>query len=121
MGQLISASEIRAAALALPEAEEHSDFDKPSFRVRNKIFAVIQPDGVSLLVKAERDDIVTLTGSEPDIFSTPKGFGHLNYMLVRLDRIGKPELQRLLVQAWRCVAPKPLAAQLDADAAGGTA
>lgn len=109
----ISADAIRAAALALPEAEEQEHFDKPSFRVRGKIFAVIQPDGVSLLVKAERPDIVTLTGSEPDIFSTPTGFGHLNYMLVRLDRIGPDELRRLLVQAWRCVAPKRLAAQFE--------
>lgn len=113
---MITADAVRAAALALPEAVEQAHFDKPSFRIRNKIFAVLQPDGVSLLVKAERADIVALTGSEPDIFSTPPGFGHLSYMLVRLDRIGRDELERLLVQAWRCVAPKRLAAAYDADA-----
>lgn len=115
---MITEADVRSLALALPEAEEHGHFDKPSFRVRNKIFAVIQPDGVSLLVKATRENIVALTGSEPNVYSTPPNFAHLNYMLVRLDRIEPTELSHLLEHAWRCVAPKRLAAQYEARRTG---
>ena len=34
-------NDVRKLALALPEAEEQAHFDKPSFRVRGKIFATL--------------------------------------------------------------------------------
>ncbi|KRF20055.1 hypothetical protein ASG93_31665 [Paenibacillus sp. Soil787] len=43
---MVTADEIRSIALSLPETEEHDHWEKPSFRVRSKIYAVIQPDGV---------------------------------------------------------------------------
>lgn len=37
---MVTADEVRSLALSLPGAEEHEHWGKPSFRVRNKIFAV---------------------------------------------------------------------------------
>lgn len=39
---MITIEEARTAALQLPESEEKSHFEKPDFRVKKKIFAVLQ-------------------------------------------------------------------------------
>ncbi len=105
---MVTNDELRQLALELPEAEEHPHWDKPSYRVRGKIFAVEQPDGATALLKMsleEREAQVTLA---PDIFSVPEKYATLAYVFVRLDRIDRDELRSLLAAAWREVAPKTL-------------
>lgn len=115
-GIVVTADEARQVALSMPEAEEHDHWGKPSFRVRNKIFAVIQEDGVSLVVKCTRDDRAAYTTLDPDVYSVPTSFSNLNYMVVRMDLIPWEELQGIIIQAWRCVSPKRLIAAYDAAA-----
>jgi hypothetical protein len=112
---MVTAEQARTISLSLPEAEEHDHWGKPSFRVRNKIFAVIQEDGVSLVVKTTRDDRTAYTTMDPDVYSVPTSFSNLNYMIVRLDLISSAEFRDVLVQAWRCVSPKRLIAAYDAE------
>jgi len=93
-------------ALALPETEEAEHWEKPSFRVRNKIFAVIQPDGVSLVVKTTKDDRYAYTTMAPDIYRLPDSFTNLAFMVVCMERIDPVECRDLLLQAWSLVSPK---------------
>jgi hypothetical protein len=51
---MVTTDEVRSLALSLPEAVEHDHWGKPSFRVQNKIFVVLQPDGVSLVIKTTK-------------------------------------------------------------------
>ncbi|MCC3372457.1 MmcQ/YjbR family DNA-binding protein [Cohnella sp. REN36] len=46
----------RRWSLSLPETEEAEHWGKASFRVRNKIYAVIQPDQRSVVIKTSRED-----------------------------------------------------------------
>jgi predicted DNA-binding protein (MmcQ/YjbR family) len=48
---MISLATARQLALSLPEAEEKSHFEKPDFRVKNKVFAVLHEDKPSMVVK----------------------------------------------------------------------
>ncbi|MFB9278116.1 MmcQ/YjbR family DNA-binding protein [Cohnella cellulosilytica] len=115
---MVTTDELRRLALELPEAEEQMHWDKPSYRVRGKIFAVEQPDGVTALLKMsleEREAQVTLA---PDIFGIPEKYATLAYVFVRLDRIERDELRSLLVGAWKQVAPKSLLKRLPDDIPG---
>ncbi len=112
---MVTTDELRRLALELPDAEEHPHWDKPSYRVRGKIFAVEQPDGVTALLKMsleEREAQVTLA---PDVFSVPEKYARLAYVYVRLDRVDREELRALLAGAWKQVAPKSLLKRLAGD------
>lgn len=105
--------EVKSIALSLPDAELREHWGKPSFRVRDKIFAVIQPDGVSLVLKTTKDDRHAFTTMAPDVFAMPDSFANLAYMVVRLDRVDPAECRELIIQAWRLVSPKRTVAAFD--------
>lgn len=105
---MVTTDELRRLALELPEAEEHAHWDKPSYRVRGKIFAVEQPDGVTALLKMSLEEREISVSAAPDVFKVPEKYAKLAYVFVRLDRIERDELRALLAGAWMQVAPKSL-------------
>ncbi|QYR23300.1 MmcQ/YjbR family DNA-binding protein [Paenibacillus sp. sptzw28] len=105
---MVNTDVIRSLALALPKTEEREHWGKPSFRVQSKIFAVVQPDGVSLLIKTTKEEQIAYTTMAPDIFRLPDGFANMNFVVLRMDRIDPAELHDLLIMAWKLAAPKQL-------------
>jgi predicted DNA-binding protein (MmcQ/YjbR family) len=107
-------SDIRALALSLPEAQEHPHFERPSFRVRGKIFATLQSvgqDGVEkvvlklpVLVKESLQQ--TDSSAIVPLGNWDKG-GWTQLDIGRMDGEKLTDLVRL---AWRQVAPKKLIA-----------
>jgi hypothetical protein len=107
----------RTLALSLPEANEEPHFDRPSFRVRKKIFATLwEPQGKCMvkLTPEQQDDYVE---AHPDTVEPVRGiWGAMGATLVNLTgkAAAKPTLLReLLTLAWRNAAPKRIAAQLE--------
>jgi hypothetical protein len=95
----ITIDEVRNLALSLPETKEENHWGKPSFRVRGKIYAVIQEDQTSLVAKTTKDQRLANTTMAPDIYSVPDRFQNLNYMKVRIDRIPINEFRSVLIHA----------------------
>ena len=103
---------LRAICLALPEAEERETWGDPTFRVRDKIFAMEKRgDGrTSLWCKAPPGSQMVLVGADPERFFVPPYVGPKGWVGVRLDR--KPdwdEVARIVTRSYRLVAPKRLA------------
>jgi hypothetical protein len=110
---------VRALALALPETTEHRHHGRPSFRVRNRIFAVVRDDG-RLTLKLDVAAEEALIGSDPATFERlPGGWAGKGWVWARLDRIEPAELRELLEEAWLGVAPKRVSRAY--PAASGTA
>ena len=107
----MDAADLRRLALALPEAEEHDHFGRPSFRVRGKIFVTLPEPGRANL-KLPREEHEALVASDPETFGTIT-WGQLIRTSVLLERVGAGELAELVEEAWRGVAPKRLVAALD--------
>jgi hypothetical protein len=107
---LIEAEEVRRAALALPEAIEVETWGQPTFRVRDKIFAVLSPDGDVAGVKATLEAQAALIGSDPATFSPSHYTGRYGWTTVQLARVDPAEMLELVVEAWRQTAPRKLAA-----------
>jgi hypothetical protein len=107
--------DLRALALALPEAEEHDHFGRPSFRVRGKIFATLLVDERRTNLKLPREEHEALVASDPETFGTVT-WGPQIRTSVRLDRVDPAELAELVEEAWRTVAPKRVVAAFDATA-----
>ena len=105
--------DFRAIALALPEAEERETWGQATFRVREKMFAIMATDGSSASIKATREAQAALVGSEPATFSVPRYVGRHGWVGVALATVDPQELRELVTDAWLMTAPKRLARELD--------
>jgi hypothetical protein len=105
----VSIEAFRAFALSLPEAIEAPHFDRPSFRVRNRIFATLRPGEGRAVLKLSRLEQEALVATDPETFAlTP--WGHQGWTSVDLARVDAAELRELVIEAWAGVAPKRVVA-----------
>jgi predicted DNA-binding protein (MmcQ/YjbR family) len=108
--------EVRRLCLALPEADEQEAWGDPTFRVRNKIFAMHKVgDGrQSIWCKAGLGAQQALTDANSELFFVPPYVGHHGWIGIRLDH-ETPWLQvaALLRDAYRLTAPKTLLRSLE--------
>jgi len=103
---------LREICLALPEATEKEAWGDPTFRVRDKIFAMEKRgDGrVSVWLKAPEGSQAILVGGDPERYFFPPYVGHKGWVGVRLDsRPDWEQVAALVERGYRLVAPKRLA------------
>lgn len=108
-----SGEDFRSIALSLPEAEERETWGHPTFRVRERIFAILATDGGSVSLKATKEAQAALIGSDPEIFSMPAYVGVHGWVGVDLRRVDGEELRELVTEAWLMTAPKRLTRDFD--------
>lgn len=110
----MTADDIRALALSLPQAEEHPHFERASFRVRGKIFATLPPDGERVVLKLLPEIKESLIQSDPEaIIPLPGAWGRGGWTQIVISRMEAAKLADLVRLAWRQVAPKSLARSMD--------
>jgi predicted DNA-binding protein (MmcQ/YjbR family) len=107
---------LREICLALPEAEERETWEIPTYRIRNKIFAmqsaVEERDAV--WCKAQEGSQELLVQADPERFFVPPYLGHKGWVGMWLDRrVDWTEVAELVRRSYRLIAPKKLAAGLD--------
>ena len=112
---------LRKLCLALPEAHEVEAWGAPTFRVRNKLFAMYAAAGThhgagraAVWCKATRVNQSLMISAAPARFFVPPYVGPSGWVGIWLDE--KPdwaEVASLLADGYRLVAPKRLAALLD--------
>lgn len=114
IGAVTTPSQLRKAALALPEAEEGTRSGTVAFSVRGRVFAAVTGDGRVLLrlPDAEAGAAVSAhpTGERWVRAGTPVGFG------VPLADVNGQDLNALVRRAWLSRAPRRLAASAEAAA-----
>lgn len=116
-GPRLPLAQLRAICLAFPEAIENTfgGHDTPTFRVRDKIFAMHTDDGgrPALWCKAPPGAQAILVGSDPDRFFRPPYVGPKGWVGVRLDAgVDWPLVHDLIADSYRMTAPKRLIAQI---------
>ncbi len=106
---------LRVICLALPEATERETFGGPTFRVRDKIFAMPRSDAgrLSVWLKAPPGAQEILIGAAPERFFRPPYVGPKGWIGLRLDReVDWSEAEALVRRSYSLVAPKRLAATI---------
>jgi predicted DNA-binding protein (MmcQ/YjbR family) len=111
-------NQLRAICLALPEATEREAWGDPTFRVRDKIFAMEKRgDGrVSVWLKAPDGFQHMIVGADPETYFVPPYVGHKGWIGIRLD--GRPDwrqVAQMIERSYRLVAPKRLVPRLGVD------
>jgi hypothetical protein len=127
---MASWEDVAAVALALPEVAEEPSYGERAWKVRKKTFAWerplrkgeiealggFEPEGAApsgeiLAVRvADEEAKQALVSSEPEIYFTTSHFDGYPAVLIRLERIGRVELEELVIEAWLAKAPKRVAA-----------
>jgi hypothetical protein len=120
--------DVRRIALGLPETSEAEDHFAFSVRNRGKqkgfVWAwnervhpkkprVPRSDVVAIRVVDQLDKEALLASDEEKFFTEPH-YNGFPAVLVRLRLIDADELEQMIVDAWRCQAPRQLAQAFDA-------
>ena len=109
---------VRRLCLALPEAHEVEAWGEPTFRVRNKMFAMYADPAshhgkgrASVWCKAAPGNQALMVAAAPERFFVPPYVGPSGWVGIRLGRgTDWKELGELLTDGYRLAAPRRLAA-----------
>jgi hypothetical protein len=106
---------LREVCASLPEVVEKEAWGEPTFRVRDKMFAMFATDhhhdgNIAVWCKAPLGMQEILVESDPERFFKPPYVGPKGWIGIRLHgRVDWREVRALLAAAWRMTAPRKLA------------
>jgi hypothetical protein len=114
---MITVEDVRAFAMTLPRTTEALVHDRVKFRVGRIVYIAFSRDETVMGFAFPKDEREAIVRSEPDKFLMP-GTSDLRYrwLEVRTDAIDETEMRELVLDAWRMVVPKRVAAAHDAEA-----
>lgn len=108
---MVTADDVRRLALSLPRTEEALVRDSTKFRIGRIVYLAISPDETSMGFAFPKEERAALVAAEPAKFHLPVHSDlRYNWVRVWLAAIDEAELRELVVEAWRMVVPKRLAA-----------
>ena len=96
---------VKRLAKKLPEVEESTWFNTPSFEVRKRSFVRLREKDV-IVVLVDEDEKEAVLRAEPDVFFTTPHYDGYPTVLVNLKAVGVRELRELITESWRNKAPK---------------
>ena len=110
---------LRKICLALPDAHEVEAWGEPTFRVRNKLFAMYASAGnhhgagrAAVWCKTSRTNQSIMVEAEPERFFVPPYVGPSGWVGVWLKGVAWDDLAELLRDSYLLVAPKRMGALL---------
>ena len=113
---MVTADDIRAVALSLPRTEEALVRDQVKFRVGRIVYVALSRDERSMGFGFPNDERAALVAAQPERFFMPiRSDLRYNWVRVWLDAIDLTEMRELVVDAWRMVVPKRVAAEYLGD------
>ncbi len=116
---MVTADEVRRVALSLPRTEERIIGDHLKFRVGRIVYVSISPDERSMGFGFPKEERAALIAAEPEKFQMPaRSDERYNWVRVTLAAIDEAEMRELVVEAWRMVVPKRVAAAYDGSGPG---
>ena len=108
----MNANDFRKRALALPEAVEQEHHGHPDFRVKNKVFATLGPEGDWAMVKLRPDEQASYVKLEPTVYEPIQGaWGRRGCTRIELKAAKVRSVGEALLAAWCNTAPKKLVAE----------
>jgi hypothetical protein len=112
---VVTVEEVRAFARALPRTTEVLIHDRVKFRVGRIVYVAFSRDETEMGFAFPKEERELLVESEPGKFLMPTG-GDLrwNWVVARVGALDADEMRELVLDAWRMVVPKRVAAAMDA-------
>ncbi len=107
---------VRAVASSLPRSYEALVRDRVKFRVGRIVYLAFSRDETQMGFAFPKEEREALVASEPDKFLMPTPADmRYHWVEVRLDAIDDVEMREIVIDAWRMVVPKRVAADYLGD------
>jgi hypothetical protein len=108
----VTIDDVRKLASTLPRTQEALVRDRVKFRVGQIVYLDFSRDETLMGFAYPKEEREALVGSEPDKFLMPRRSDlRYNWAVVRLAAIDQEEMRELVLDAWRMVVPKRVAAE----------
>jgi hypothetical protein len=109
----VTIEDVRGWAMALPRTEEHLIRDYVKFRVGRIVYAAVSPDETILGFGFPKEERAALIAAEPDRFLLERpSDARYNWIDARMAALSRSEAREFIIDAWRMVVPKRVAAQV---------
>ncbi len=106
---------VRRIALSLPRTEEALVRDRVKFRVGRIVYLAFSRDETVMGFAFPKEEREALVSSRPSTFLMPAPSDlRYNWVDARLSEMDDVEMEEIVVDAWRMVVPKRVAAAYDA-------
>jgi hypothetical protein len=117
---VITVEDVRAFAQRLPRTTEVLVHDRVKFRVGAIVYVASSRDETEMGFGYPREGRDALVASDPEKFMLPRRASDLrfNWAEVRMNALDLDEMRELVLDAWRMVVPKRVAAAYEAEAEG---
>jgi hypothetical protein len=108
---VVTIDDVRRFAMTLPRTTEGLVGGRVKFRVGRIVYVSFSRDGTVMGFAFPKEERDWLIGGTPDKFMQPdRSDLRYNWVLVRLSAINQTEMRELVIDAWRMVVPKSVAA-----------
>jgi hypothetical protein len=108
----VTIDDVRKLASTLPRTQEALVRDRVKFRVGQIVYLAFSRDESLMGFAYPKEEREALVGSEPDKFLMPRRSDlRYNWAVARLAAIDEEEMRELVLDAWRMVVPKRVAAE----------
>ncbi|MEA2459890.1 MAG: hypothetical protein QOH90_67 [Actinomycetota bacterium] len=109
---MVTIEEIRALAATLPRSYEVLVRDRVKFRVGRLVYLAFSRDETMMGFAFPKEEREALIAADPEKFLMPKiSDQRYNWVVVRLAAIDPDEVSEIVLEAWRMVVPKRVAAE----------
>ena len=108
---MVTVDDVRRVASRLPRSEEHLIRDRVKFRVGSIVYVAFSRDETVLGFAFPREERAALVASDPETFHLPGASDmRFNWVQAWTSRLDRRHAAELVVDAWRMVVPKKVAA-----------
>ena len=108
---MVTVDQVRSFALTLSRTTEALVRDRIRFRVGRIVYLAFSRDETEMGFAIPKEEREALVRSEPERFLMPdRSDLRYHWIVVRLDAIDVAEMREIVLDAWRMVVPKRVAA-----------
>jgi hypothetical protein len=108
---MVTIDDVRGLASSLPRSEEALVRDRVKFRVGRLVYLAFSRDETLMGFAFPKEEREALVATEAEKFMMPKPSDlRYHWVVVRLAAIDEAEMREIVLDAWRMVVPKKVAA-----------
>jgi hypothetical protein len=108
---MVTVEDVRRVARDLPRSEEHLIYDRVKFRVGKIVYVAFSRDETIMGFGFPKEEREALVDSAPTVFHLPNA-SNMRFQWVQawLATLDVPQMEELVIDAWRMVVPKKVSA-----------
>jgi len=108
---MVTVQEVREVATKLPRTTEHLIYDRVKFRVGKIVYVAFSRDETTMGFGFPKEERESLVAAQPEVFHLPRASDmRFHWVQAWLAELDHRQMEELVIDAWRMVVPKRVAA-----------